>query len=50
MEGDKHLIMRYESARGLVQLMPGLIRGVGKYYKQSLKVSLTGNDIHVDFP
>jgi Haem-NO-binding len=49
-KGDKHLIMRYESARGLVQLMPGLIRGVGKYYKQSLKVSLTGNDIHVDFP
>jgi hypothetical protein len=49
-KGEKHLIMHYESSRGLVVLMPGLIRGVGTYYKQKLKVSLTGNDIHVEFP
>jgi hypothetical protein len=48
--GDKHLIMRYESTRGLVALMPGLIRGLGKYYKENLQVSLTGNEVHVNFP
>lgn len=32
---EKHLIMHYESNRGLVAFMPGLIRGVGKYYKEN---------------
>ncbi len=49
-KGDKHLLMHYQSARGLITLMPGLIRGVGKYYKQNLKVSLAGNTVHVEFP
>jgi hypothetical protein len=31
-QGEKHLIMHYESGRGLVAPMPGLIRGLGKYY------------------
>ena len=30
-------------------LMPGLIRGVGKYYHEQLDVSLSGNDVHVKF-
>jgi len=48
--GDKHLIMHYESARGLIALMPGLVRGVGKYYGEQLTVSTVGNAVHVRFP
>jgi len=49
-KGDKLLIMHYESFRGLVALMPGLIRGVGKYYKENLTVTVVGNAVHVQFP
>jgi len=48
-QGDKHLIMHYTSDRGLVALMPGLVRGVAKYYKENLKVSVTGNAVHIQF-
>jgi methyl-accepting chemotaxis protein len=48
-QGDKHLVMHYESARGLVALMPGLIAGLGKYYKDHPSVRLTGNAVHVQF-
>ncbi len=48
-KSEKHLVMTYASPRGLVALMPGLIRGVGKYYKERLDVSLTGNDVHIKF-
>ena len=48
-KGENHLIMHYESHRGLVALMPGLIRGVGKYYKEPLTVELIGNAVHVLF-
>lgn len=33
---DKTLIIHYKSARGLVDLLPGLVRGVGKHYKENL--------------
>jgi hypothetical protein len=49
-QGEKHLIMHYESRRGLVALMPGLIRGVGKYFKEKLSVETIGNAVHVRFP
>jgi len=48
-QGDKHLIMHYNSERGLVALMPGLVRGVGKYYKEDLKVNTAGNKVHIHF-
>ena len=48
-KGDNVLIMHYESSRGLVALMPGLIRGLGKFYKDSPKVALVGNAIEVRF-
>jgi hypothetical protein len=48
-QGDKHLIMHYTSDRGLIALMPGLVRGVAKYYKEKLTVSVTGNAVHVQF-
>ena len=49
-KGDKLLIMHYESSRGLVALMPGLVRGVGKYYKENLIVTVVGRAVHVQFP
>ncbi len=48
--GDKLLIMHYESNRGLVALMPGLIRGVGKHFNERLMVKTVGNEVHVHFP
>jgi hypothetical protein len=47
--GEDHLIMHYESSRGLVALMPGLIRGLGKYYKDNPMVSVMGNAVHIHF-
>lgn len=49
-KGDKLLIMHYESKRGLVALMPGLIRGVGKHFNEKLVVRTVGNAVHVQFP
>ena len=46
---DKHLVMHYESLRGLVALMPGLVRGLGKYFNDSPSVNLAGNEVHVKF-
>jgi len=48
-EGADLLIMHYESNRGLVALMPGLIRGLGKYYNEKLTVRVVGNAVHVKF-
>lgn len=47
--GDKLLIMHYESRRGLAALMPGLIRGLGKYYNEKLTARVVGNAVHVQF-
>jgi methyl-accepting chemotaxis protein len=43
------LIMHYESPRGLVALMPALIRGVAKYYKEKVTVTTTGNSLRAQF-
>jgi hypothetical protein len=48
-QGDKQLIMHYHSERGLVALVAGLVRGVGKYYHEDLKVSTAENTVHVHF-
>jgi hypothetical protein len=48
-KGDKHLIMHYESPRRMVALMPGLIRGLGKHFKEKLTVEVVGNAVHVQF-
>ncbi len=41
---DMTLIMKYKSKRGLIDFMVGLIRGVGKFYKEDLKVTKFGDD------
>ena len=43
-ENDKTLIMTYQSHRGLIEFLVGLIKGVGKYFKEDLKVSAIGRD------
>jgi hypothetical protein len=48
--GERLLVMHYDSPRGLVALMPGLIRGVGRYFNERLTVSVKANEVHVVFP
>lgn len=43
-ENDKTLIMQYKSHRGMIDFLIGLIKGVGKYYKENLKVSKLSED------
>lgn len=43
-ENGKTLIMKYKSQRGMVDFLVGLIKGVGKYFKESLNVSRVGED------
>jgi hypothetical protein len=47
--GPKDLEIRYSSARGLAGLMPSLIKGVGKYYKEQVVVHAAGNVFNVTF-
>jgi len=43
--------MKYISKRGLIDFMVGLIKGVGKYYREDLKVTKLGNDrVKIVFP
>ena len=48
--GDNYLILHYESERRLVALMPGLVRGVGKFYGECLNVHTVGDAVHIQFP
>ena len=47
---DDTLVMTYESERHLAALMPGLIVGVGAFYRESLEVTRRGDRITVHFP
>ena len=49
-KGPHEMVMNYSSPRGLVALMPGLIRGVGKYFNENLQVRATGNAMYITFP
>jgi hypothetical protein len=48
---DKNtLIMNYRSVRGLIDFLVGLIKGVGKYYKEDLQVTKIGaNKVRIIF-
>lgn len=48
-KSDRELVIGYNSPRNLVALMPGLLRGVAKYYRERLDVSVVGNDVTVRF-
>ncbi len=50
-KNDKTLILKYKSKRGLIGILLGLVKGVGKYYKEDLKVTKISNDkLQVIFP
>jgi hypothetical protein len=42
--GEKTLIIKYTSMRGMIDFMIGLIKGVGIHYKEELKVTKIGED------
>lgn len=44
------LVMTYRSKRALAALMPGLIRGVGAYFHESLEVVREGDEMTIRFP
>lgn len=48
---NKTLIMKYKSKRDLIDFMVGLIKGVGKHYKEDLKVTKLGPEkVEIIFP
>ena len=48
---DKTLIMTYISHRSLIDIMIGLVKGVGKYFKEDLKIKkLSDTKIEIIFP
>jgi len=50
-ENEKTLIMGYRSHRNLIDFLVGLARGVGKYYKENIKVTkLNEKEIKIVFP
>ena len=50
-KGDKNLIMKYKSKRGLIDLAVSLLKGVGIYFKEDIQVSkISDDEIEVVFP
>jgi hypothetical protein len=50
-KNEKTLIMHYKSQRGLIDFAVGLIKGVGKFYHENLRVAKVGSDqIEIVFP
>jgi hypothetical protein len=48
---EKTLIMKYKSHRNLIDFLVGMIKGVGKFYKEDLKVTKLSNDkVEIVFP
>ncbi len=41
---NKTMLMKYDSKRGLIDIHVGLVKGVGKYFKEKLQVSKVGDD------
>jgi hypothetical protein len=39
---EKTLVMKYKSPRGLIDILVGLIKGVGKLYKEDLEITKLG--------
>jgi hypothetical protein len=50
-KGNKILIMKYKSKRGLIDLAVSLLKGVGIYFKEDIKVrKISDDEIEVVFP
>lgn len=48
-ETEDGITMHYDSPRGLVALMPGLVRGLAQYFNEEVEVDLSGNAVKVHF-
>lgn len=47
---DKTLVMKYKSSRGLIDLLVGLVKGVGKHFKENISVrKLNPTEVEVKF-
>ena len=50
-KNENTLIMTYKSQRGLIDFLVGLIRGVGIFYREALRVTKLGDDtVEIVFP
>lgn len=50
-QGEKTLIMKYKSHRGLIDFLVGLVKGVAKLYEENLHVTKLGMDkVQIQFP
>ena len=48
---DKTLIMTYKSHRGLIDILIGLIKGVGKHFNEDLQVrKINDTQVEIKFP
>ena len=48
---NRTMIMKYKSNRGLIDILLGLVKGVGRYYKEDLKVTKISSDkLEIIFP
>lgn len=45
LKNENTLVIKYKSDRGLIDIFIGLIKGVGKLYKEKLIVSKLGNNL-----
>lgn len=50
-QDDNTLLMTYDSKRNLVPIFKGLVKGVGKYYKEDIQISMkTPSQMEIKFP
>ena len=48
---DKTLLMQYRSTRGMIDYLIGLVRGVGRYFREDLKIrKLSDSELEIVFP
>ncbi|MDH4319354.1 MAG: heme NO-binding domain-containing protein [Desulfobulbaceae bacterium] len=48
---DNILIMKYKSARGMMDILVGLVKGVGRFYNEAIEVTRIGeNELEIVFP
>ncbi|MGE5342369.1 MAG: heme NO-binding domain-containing protein [Candidatus Omnitrophota bacterium] len=51
LQGDKVMIMKYNSHRGLIDFFIGLLKGVGRYFNEKLTITALGGDkVKIVFP
>jgi len=48
---DKTLLMEYRSGRGMIDYLVGLVQGVGKHFRENLRVrKLSESELEITFP